>query len=106
MTGPTLDDLLDELRRGRVYEATLTVPGMILDGVQEGERIIVDPRPAIVDTALHEALHRLKPRWGERSVRRHIRTLMGHMQDEDIARAYQVYRRVVKRRRPVRLELD
>lgn len=104
MDGPNLDDLLDELSRGRVYECSLRDKQWVLDGLTDGDTIWIDPRPAIVDTVLHECLHRLKPRWGERTVRKHTARLLGRMGERDLHRVYRAYRRVVKKRRPVDLD--
>ena len=71
-----LDDLMDELNRGRVYECSLHDPFFHLDGLQQGEQVFVDPRPAVLETVLHELLHRRKPRWGERRVRQESGTAM------------------------------
>lgn len=102
MTGPSLDDLIDELARGRVYECNLRDPAWVLDGLTDGDTIYIDPRPAIVDTVLHECLHRLKPRWGERAVRRHTAKLM-QMDERSLRRVWRAYQRVVKRRRAISL---
>ena len=42
-----LDELEDEARRGRIYECSLKDPRFHLDGLQDGEDIYIDPRPAV-----------------------------------------------------------
>lgn len=72
---PDLDDLYDELQRGKVYECSLRDPKWHLDGLSEGKCVYIDPRPAILETLVHELLHRLKPTWSEMAVRRHTSRL-------------------------------
>lgn len=104
MTGPTVDDLIDEIKRGNIYECDLHDPHWVVDGVTEGQRIYIDPRPSIIDTVLHECLHRLKPRWGERAVRQYTRKLLGSMDRATMRKVWRVYQRVVKHRRTLRLD--
>ncbi len=57
--------------------------------------------PAILETLLHELLHRRHPRWGERRVAKTARLLVGHM-DEALKRKWWLaYRRVKKQRAPL-----
>lgn len=104
MDGPTLDDLRDELNRGRVYECSLRDERWVIDGLTDGDSIWIDPRPGILDTLVHELIHRRKPRWGETSVRRHTAKLIASMDEATMKRWWRAYRRTVKKRRPVELE--
>ena len=101
---PDLDDLYDELLRGKVYECSLRDPHWRLDGLQHGEAIYIDTRPAIIETLVHELLHRRKPRWSERRVTREARTLLSKMSDDDVAVWWQRYRKIRKLSRPVDVE--
>jgi hypothetical protein len=104
MSAPDLEDLLDEMARGRIYECSLRDPQFRLDGLQSGEAIYIDPRPAILETLIHELTHRLKPRWSERRVTQESRRVLSKMSDEDIARWWTRYRKIVKKARPVEVE--
>jgi hypothetical protein len=99
-----LDDLMDELQRGKVYECSLRDPKFRLDGLQHGEEIYIDPRPAILETLCHELLHRRHPRLGERAVTKEARRLLSTMGDADIARWWRAYSRIKKRGVPVDVE--
>ena len=104
MTPLTLEDLHHDLTRGRIYECTLRDPKWRLDGLQSGENIYIDPRPAILETLFHELTHRLRPRWSERRVRDESRRLLSRMDEADIARWWRAYQRVKKKARPVEVE--
>lgn len=102
----TLDDLLEELARGQVYECSLRDPKFRLDGLQDGERIYIDPRPSIVHTLIHELLHRYRRNWSERRVTREADRLASTMSDADLALWWSRYQRTKKRSRPVELADD
>lgn len=104
MSAPDLDDLMDELNRGKVYECVLRDPAWRLDGLQHGEAVYIDPRPAILETLIHELMHRRKPRWSERRVTTEARTVLSKMSEQDLARWWRRYRTVVKKGRPVDVE--
>lgn len=91
---PDLDDLYDELQRGKVYECSLRDPGWHLDGLREGDNIYIDPRPGILEAVLHELLHRRKPRWGERRVTNQARHMLAQMSEAEMVRWWRAYRRV------------
>lgn len=96
-----LDDLYDELQRGRVYECSLRATTWQPDGLQDGENIYIDPRPAILETLLHELLHRRKPRMGERRVTVTARNLVVRMDEATKARWWRAYQRIKRRGVPV-----
>jgi hypothetical protein len=96
-----LDDLWDELQRGRVYQCSLRSKTWHLDGLQQGDCIFIDPRSAILETLVHELLHRRKPRWGERQVTRMARRLTGGMNESTKARWWRAYNRTKRVSRPV-----
>ena len=104
MSAPDLDDLMDELQRGQVYECSLRDPRFRLDGLQHGQAIYIDPRPAIIETLVHELLHRRKPRWSERRVTREARTLLSKMGDSELARWWNRYNSIKRKGRPVDVE--
>jgi hypothetical protein len=99
-----LDDLDDEMRRGRIYECSLKDPRWHLDGLRQGEDIFIDPRASVVETLLHELLHRRKPKWGERTVDRTARRLLAGMTEEQKASWWKAYRRIKRTRGVVYVE--
>ena len=101
---PDLEDLYDELQRGQIYECTLRNSAWRLDGLQHGQAIYIDPRPAILETLVHELLHRRKPRWSERRVTREARLMLSRMDEAEIATWWRRYRKVRKIARPVDAE--
>ena len=101
---PDLEDLMDELHRGRVYECSLRDPKWQLDGFQEGESIYIDPRTSILETLVHELIHRRHPRLGERTVTREARRLIGRMAEQDKARWWRAYLRIKRRKQPKEIE--
>jgi hypothetical protein len=101
---PTLDDLIDELHRGPVVECSLRDPRFHLDGLQLGSCVYIDPRPAILETLIHELIHRRHPRLGERAVTRHARKLLGSMDEATKIRWWKLYSKVKRKGRPVDTE--
>lgn len=99
-----LDDLYDELHRGRVYECSLRDPRWHLDGLQSGQDVFIDPRAAVLEIVVHELLHRRKPRLGERTVEKRARQLVGAMDEATKRRWWRAYRKVRKVGRPVEVE--
>lgn len=57
---------------------------------EEGGRVTIDPAPSTVDTAVHELLHRLRPTWTERGVRRRTRQLMASLSDAEVEKLYEL----------------
>lgn len=104
MSAPDLDDLMDELSRGQVYECSLRMKTWQADGLLDGQRIYVDPRPAILETLIHELIHRRKPRLGERTVTRMARLLVLRMDDATKARWWRAYQRIKRKGVPVELD--
>jgi hypothetical protein len=99
-----LDDLWDELGRGRVWECSLRDSSFVLDGLQDGDNIYIDPRPAVLETLVHELIHRRKPRLGERAVTKEARRLVCGMDEATKAKWWRAYQRVKRKGRPVELE--
>lgn len=99
-----LDDLWDEMARGRIYECSLRDARFQLDGLQDGEKIYIDPRPAILETLCHELIHRRKPRWGERRVTLEARRLALSMDEQTKRKWWTKYQQIKRKSRPVALE--
>lgn len=100
----SLDDLWDELKRGRVWECSLRAATWQPDGVQDGQNIYIDPRPAILESLVHELLHRRKPRLGERRVSILARNLVVQMDEKTKARWWRAYQRIKRKGRPVEID--
>lgn len=101
---PTLDDLWDELNRGQVYECSLRSKTWQPDGALDGQSIYVDPRPAILETLIHELIHRRKPRLGERAVTTAARLLVVRMDEATKARWFRAYNRIKRKSVPVEID--
>ena len=98
------ESLWDELHRGHIYECSLRSEFVQFDGLQVGEQIFIDPRPAILETVFHELLHRMKPRWRERRVEREARNLVSRMEDIDKRKWWLAYRKIRRVGKPVDVE--
>ena len=77
-------ELKAELRKGGIHEAHLDAKGWHLDGLCDhaSGQVYVDPAPSIVESLLHEVIHRRFPRWGEKRVdataKRLLRSMNSH----------------------------
>lgn len=96
-----LDDLQDELARGRIYECSLRSAKWSHDGLLFGEVIFIDPRPAILETLLHELIHRRKPRWGERRVTLEAKRLATSMDEPTKIKWWKAYAKIKKKGPPI-----
>ena len=103
---PNLEGLWDELHRGRVFECRLRDPKWHLDGLQSGQDVYIDPRPSILDSLIHELIHRRHPRLGERTVRRMTSKLISGMSEADMLKWWKAYGRIKKKSRTVEYEPD
>ena len=87
----------DEFRRGRIHERHLVADGWHLDGLQEGADVFVDPAPNVVESLIHEILHRRFPRWGEKRVSNTAHRLLKNMDSRTVRSWYRRYQRVAKK---------
>jgi hypothetical protein len=96
---PLFAAVLLELQAGRVKEAYMpgTGPYRFVHGdcATDGE-ITVNPVHAILDTLIHELLHRLHPDWKETYVRRTTTYLRRRLTDDETQRLYAEYQRTKK----------
>ncbi len=92
-------ELRDELSRGRVYQAEIQSDGELVEGLYEpgSGNVYVDPSPNVVDTLLHELLHRRYPRWGEKRVSLTAHQLVSAMSATERRNWYRAYRKVAKK---------
>lgn len=100
-------ELRAEFARGRIYQAIIESDGELVEGLFEpaSGAVYVDPVPNLVDTLIHELLHRRYPRWGEARVSRTAHALVSAMSDQERRAWYRAYQRVARKCRvPVRVE--
>ena len=97
-------ELSREFTRGGISEATIAANGEHVHGLCEGQSIVINPAPAVVDTLVHELLHRRYPRWGEKRVWKTAERLVYYMDAKDIRRWFRRYQRVKQTRRAMTLE--
>ncbi len=95
-----------ELGSGRITEAYLpSDKHHFVEGIITGQHITVNPAPSVVDSAIHEILHRLHPDWNENYIRRTVTFIMRRMTDEEVQAFYQEFqKRAKKRRTPLKIE--
>jgi hypothetical protein len=103
----TIEEVRDEFARGNITETELRHETQILDGLCEynSQRVFVNPMTAIVETLVHELIHRRWPRWGERRVHAEARRLVCRMTDAERAKWYRDYQAQKRpRKTPKRVE--
>jgi hypothetical protein len=91
------DEVWRELRKGRdIKEAYVNgdKEGLDIYGLNDGQTVYVNPAHVLVETAIHELIHRVKPRWGERRVRAETQRIVKTFEDADVLRWYRQYQRV------------
>lgn len=75
------------------------IRGERLHGYCEGRHIWVNPTWSVIDTVIHELLHRMYPGWSEEYVRNRTSYLVNRMTDEEAGAFYEEYVKRAKRRR-------
>jgi hypothetical protein len=86
--------VLAELGAGGIREAFIpSEKEFFVDGETEGRSITINPVPEVVDTVIHELLHRLFPHWSERYIKNRTSYLMKRMTDEEVQLLYDEYQR-------------
>ena len=116
---PTLADLKaevwSELKRGEsIIESELHESGpgrcqwkyygLCVDD-QKGNRVYVNPQPSIIETVVHELIHRNHPRMSERTVNRKAMSILRQMSHAEIRRWVKRYKAVaVRRRKPTHVD--
>jgi hypothetical protein len=89
-----------ELGAGRIREGWISDPGAFVAGQCEATgHITINPMIDVVDTLLHEILHRLYPAWSEAYVKRTTTYLLRRMTDGEIQTFYAEYERRVRRKK-------
>lgn len=102
-------ELRAEFANGKVFQAEIQSDGELVEGLYEPSSgaVYIDPVPNVVDTLIHELLHRRYPRWGERRVSVTAHQLVSAMSDEERRLWYRAYQRIAKKvKRPVRVATE
>jgi hypothetical protein len=95
---PLLIAVLAELGAGRISEDFIRAEdGGQVHGLIEGQHISINPMHSVVDTVLHECLHRARPELSELAVRRRTAKFMRCLTDVEIQSIYDIYQRVSKK---------
>lgn len=96
-----------EIGAGRITEAFIKDGRSLTDGYFNGNgHITVNPQHQIVDTVIHECLHRAFPNWTEGYVRRTTTYLRRRMSDEEVQAMYSEYQKRAKKRKSARVIED
>lgn len=99
--------VLAEMAKGHIYERPIVGSKSHIEGLcnfESGE-VSVNPAPSVVDTLIHELLHRRFPRWSETRVREETWRVMRKLSPDDVQALHRKYKRIVKRqRKPVSLK--
>lgn len=89
-----------ELGAGRITEAFLpSEKHFFVEGEIAGRHITINPAPSVVDSAIHEILHRLHPEWSENYVRRTTAYLLRRMTDEEVQAFYLEFQKRARKRK-------
>ena len=101
MIRPTLEDMRDELEKGRIAETDLRSKDYHIAGYCDWtkQQVHVNPRPLVVEALLHELLHRRFPKWTEARVMKESKALLCKMSEEQIATFYRRYKLLARRHR-------
>ena len=97
-----MDELGQEFRKGKIVEQPLDGATDVLDGAMENGVVYVDPVPSVVETLLHELIHRRYPKWAESTVTRTAHKLVTAMSTEERRYWHRAYQRTVTRRTATR----
>lgn len=105
---PLLLQIAAAIGAGRISIRAIHEDGDRCHGVtlDDGE-IAISPIPSTVDTAVHECLHRLFPRWSERTVLAKTTYLLKRMTDAEMEMLYVILQASAKvKKRPLRLRTN
>lgn len=88
---PLLIEVIAAIGAGRMELGPIHDDTEFVDGYAEPNgKVRINPAPAVVDTVLHEMLHRMRPAWSERAVRSKATRLMRSLSDPEIDRLHDV----------------
>jgi len=101
---PMLLEVVAAIGAGRIEIGPIHDKDDWVSGICEGARIRINPAIDVVDSTLHECLHRLRPAWVERTVKARTTRLMRQLSDAEIDKIYELVMSVgVMRRKAERL---
>jgi hypothetical protein len=86
---PLLLEIAAAIGAGRIRIQSIRDDGELCHGYtfKDGE-IVLNPIVEMVDTAVHECLHRLRPAWSEQTVKRTTTKLLRQMSYDEIDKLY------------------
>lgn len=94
----TLEEVRAALRKGGVAEGEILNDENHVSGIcREDGTIVLNPAPGVVEVLLHELIHRLHWRWGEKRVQAEAGRLLSRMTDHDVRAFYRAYRKRAKK---------
>lgn len=96
-----------ELGKGRVSERYIAAGSKVtVYGICEGRDVTINAAASVVDTVIHELLHRMFPKWSENYVRNRTSWLKNQMSDAEVQAFYECYQRcAVRRKSSVKLKV-
>jgi hypothetical protein len=106
---PLLFEVLVALGAGRVTVGPIHCDDEHLHGyeVSRGRHkglVRLNPAVELVDTTIHELLHRLRPDWSERTIRARTGKLMATLSNEDIDKIDELVRvSATRRKTPIKV---
>ena len=96
---PLMLELVAAIGAGNIEIGPLHDDDAFLHGLCEGRRVYVNPSVSVVDTCLHECLHRMRPAWSERAVRAKVTRLMSLLSLDEVDRLYNIVLATAKHRK-------
>lgn len=100
---PLMVRVCAELGRGLIEERFIAAgPKAIVYGICEGRNVTINAATSVVDTVIHELLHRMFPHWSENYVRNRTSWLKNQMSDAEVQAFYECYQRCAVRRKSER----
>lgn len=98
----TLDEIWVEMKTGKIYECPLKDKQPVF-GLQDGTCVYIDASTSILETLIHELIHRSRPRMSEKMVDREARRLLREMDDATKTKWWRAYGRIKRKSRPVQV---
>lgn len=86
-----LVEVLTEMGKTPIKEAYISDKNNFIEGELDGKVIVVNPVHSMVDTIIHEVLHKLHPMWSEKSVRNRTTWLIRRLSDDEQIQIYREY---------------
>jgi hypothetical protein len=98
---PILVAVLAEVGAGGITEGWISHKTHYIKGMCQfpGGSITINPAYDVVETLIHEIVHRIRPQWTERYVRRTTTVLMRQLSDQEIVAVHEQYQRRKRVRR-------